>query len=67
MTTSESNTDHEFVNIAEDIDPAHRPVDVGLRQSGDPLRQMLASFGQFVSASELLRWIVDEKFRDDGQ
>jgi hypothetical protein len=28
---------------------------------------MLASFSQLVSASELWRWIVDEKFGDDGQ
>jgi hypothetical protein len=28
---------------------------------------MLASFGKLVSASQLWRWIVDEKFGDDGQ
>jgi hypothetical protein len=31
------------------------------------LRQMLVSFSQLASASELLRWIVDEKFGDHGQ
>jgi hypothetical protein len=28
---------------------------------------VLAPFGQLVSASELCRWIVDQKFGDDGQ
>ncbi|WP_234806223.1 hypothetical protein [Mycolicibacterium celeriflavum] len=67
MSTSESHTDHEFVNIAEDIDPPHRPVDLGLRQSGDPLRQMLASFSQLLFASKPWCWVVDEQFGDDGQ
>jgi hypothetical protein len=31
------------------------------------LRQMLVAFSQLASASELWRWIVDEKFGDDGQ
>jgi hypothetical protein len=28
---------------------------------------MLASFSQLASTPELCRWIVDEKFGDDGQ
>jgi hypothetical protein len=31
------------------------------------LRQLLVSFSQLASASELWRWIVDEKFGDDSQ
>jgi hypothetical protein len=63
----ESHTDHEFVNITEHIGSAHRAVHVDPPQSRDPSRQMLAALGQLVSTPELCRWIVDEKFGDDGQ
>ena len=49
----ESLTDHKFVNITEHMASAHRAVDVDPRQSSDPSRQMLVSFGQLLAASEL--------------
>ena len=67
VPTIESHADHEFVNVTEHMASAHRAVDVDPRQSGDPSRQMLVSFGQLLSASKLRRWIVDEKFGCDGQ
>jgi len=67
VPTVESRTDHEFVNITEDIGSAHGAVYVDPRQSGDPSRQMVTSFRHLASASELCRWLIDHKFGDDGQ
>lgn len=63
----QSHSDHDLVGIAERVGLAHCPVRHDPRQSSDPSRQMVMSVRHLTAASELLLWIVDEKFGEDGQ